>query len=64
MSMRSPAKRMELLLAGADDVVGRIVALILKALLIVVDEIEQALKTNGRARKGREIEVPHSHILH
>src|SRR5204862_8265670 len=51
------------ILPDACDVVGRIVVLALQPERIV-DEVEQAIETDGRPPDGGEIEVSHSHILH
>src|SRR6266849_5141760 len=51
------------ILTDACDVVGRIVVLALQPERIV-DEVEQAIETDGRPPDGGEIEVSHSHILH
>src|ERR1700730_5849251 len=51
------------ILTDACDVVGRIVVLALQPERIV-DEVEQAIETDGRPPAGAETEVSHSHILH
>src|SRR5205823_13018816 len=50
-----------LILTDACSVVGRIVVLALQPERIV-DEVEQAIETDGRPPDGGEIEVSHSHI--
>src|SRR5258708_3223379 len=51
------------ILTDACDVVGRVIVLALQPERIV-NEVKQAIETDGRPPDGGEIEVSHSHILH
>src|SRR5260370_19814765 len=53
------------ILTDACDVVGRVRVIVLALQPErIVDEVKQAIETDGRPPDGGEIEVSHSHILH